>query len=282
LRKPFTVTSVHPSPRPGAALSILFTGHSQTEPEHRMGPQKLDYVLIHTVMEGVGWFRCRDRHYDLGPGDSFVILPDELHTYQADGQRPWRYRWIAFRGAEAERWLAAAGIDAERPMIKGGDETALRAMTAVERCFRKKEWTADWEAEGWLRLAFSAWAGANRPAGPPNAATAKSVAAAEADRAARWLQAQAAGAVSIARMAQELGYHRTHLTKLFHAEMGMSPIRYLQQLRMERAKTLLLEPLRVEEVALSVGYADPLYFSKSFKKWVGCTPTEYRQGFGRK
>ena len=276
-RKPVSITAVHPSPRRGGPLSVLFSGHSQTEPEHRMGPQRLDYILIHTVMEGTGWFRCRDRHYDLGPGDSFVILPGEMHSYQSSAGTPWRYRWVAFRGSEAERWLAAAGIDADHPILSGGADVALKAMNEIERTFRKKEWTADWEAEAWLKLAFSAWAKANRPDGPPVTASKKSIAAAEADRAARWLQAQAASSVSIARMAQELGYHRTYLTKLFHQEIGVSPVRYLQQLRMDRAKLLLLEPLSVEEVARSVGYADPLYFSKSFKKWFGMTPSEYRK-----
>lgn len=277
VRKPFSRTSVHPNPKPGTGLSVLFSGHSQTEPGHRMGPQKLDYVLIHSVIEGKGWFRCRERTYELGPGDSFVIVPDELHTYQADLRKPWRYRWIAFRGPEANRWLTAAGIDAEHPVLRGGNETALKAMSAVEKMFRRKDWTAEWEAEGWLRLAFGAWARANRPEGPSASAGKKGLAAAEADRAARWLQAQSAHEVSIAQMAKELGYHRTHLTKLFHREMGVSPIQYLQQLRMERAQALLLEPLSVAEVALAVGYADPLYFSKSFKKHVGCTPTEYRK-----
>lgn len=278
MSNPFARTTVHPNPRAAGALSILFAGHSQTEPEHRMGPQKLDYVLIHTVIAGKGWFRCRDRHYDLGEGDTFVILPDEMCTYQSDKAAPWRYRWISFRGAEAERWLAAAGIDALHPIVRGGGEDALKAMRAVSSVFAKQSWTADWEAEGWLRLAFAAWAKANRPAGPAVGLEHRSQAAVEADRAARWLQAQQSSpSVTIAQLATELGYHRTHLTKLFKREMGLTPVAYLQQLRIERARSLLAEPLSVEEVALSVGYSDPLYFSKSFKKMTGHTPSEYRR-----
>ena len=57
----------------------------------------------------------------------------------------------------------------------------------------------------------------------------------------------------------------------------MSPIRYLQLIRMNRAKLLLREALTVEEVAASVGYPDALYFSKAFKKWTGATPTAFRK-----
>lgn len=278
MSNPFSRTSVHPNPRASGSLSVLFAGHSQTEPEHRMGPQKLDYILIHTIADGKGWFKCRDVHYDLEPGNSFVILPGEMHAYQSDKVQPWRYRWIAIRGPEAERWLAAAGIDASHPIVHGGGEEALRAIRAVNGAFAKKGWTADWEAEGWLRLAFAAWARANRPSGPAAGAERRSAAAVEADRAARWLQAQQSSpTVTIAQMAAELGYHRTHLTKLFKRETGMTPVAYLQQLRIERARSLLAEPLSVEEVALSVGYTDPLYFSKSFKKLTGYTPSAYRR-----
>ena len=275
MKKAFSTTSVRPYPPDNDEMTILFAGHSQTVPEHRMGPQVLDYYLVHTVIEGVGTYRCRDRLYELKAGDSFFIFPGELHTYQSDAADPWRYRWIAFRGNKAMRWLQQAGISAEHPVVAGGEEPAVKAAQAIQRRFRSGDWTSDWEAEGWLGLAFASWARTNRPKGPPSPGKA-GIAAREAGRAARWLEAQLAQNVSIADMAKELGYHRSHLTKLFGKEIGMSPVRYLQKVRMDRAKLLLREPLTVEQVAASVGYPDALYFSKAFRKWVGCTPTAYR------
>lgn len=281
MRRLFSKTAVHPNPSGEEEVAILFAGHSQTEPAHRMGPQVLDYYLVHTVAEGTGMYRCRDCLYELQAGDSFFIFPGELHTYEADRSDPWRYRWIAFRGTKAGHWLQSAGITPEYPVIRGGEyEVPLQAARAIARQFRSGDWTSDWEAEGWLKLAFAAWARTNRPNGPPSAGR-PSIAAREANRAARWLEAQLAQPISIAHMAQELGYHRTHLTKLFRGEMGMSPIRYLQQIRMDRAKLLLREALTIEEVAASVGYPDALYFSKAFKKWTGSTPTDFRKKIAR-
>ncbi|TJY44483.1 AraC family transcriptional regulator [Cohnella pontilimi] len=276
MRKPMSTTSVHPNPREGEGLTVLFAGHSQTEPGHRMGPQVLNYYLVHTVLEGTGRFRCRDQTYDLRAGDSFFIFPGELHTYQADEDDPWRYRWIAFRGAHAERWLQTAGISPAKPVVVEGEEVPAKAAQAIEKRFRSGDWTSGWESEGWLRLAFASWGRTNRPSGPPVHHSA-GASASQVDRAARWLEAQLTQSVSIAEMAKELGYHRTHLSKLFRKDMGMSPVRYLQKIRMERAKLLLREPLTVEQVAASVGYADPLYFSKAFKRWVGRTPTDFRK-----
>lgn len=281
-KRAFSHTVVHPnSLGDEEELAVLFAGHSQTEPAHRMGPQVLDYYLVHTVIEGTGTYRCRNKLYELHATDSFFIFPGELHAYQSDRDNPWRYRWIAFRGSKARLWLHKAGIDADRPVVRsGGDVAPLQAARAIMRRFRSGDWTSDWEAEGWLQLAFASWARSNQPDGSPSA-NKSSIAAKEANRAARWLEAQMAQPISIAAMAQAFGYHRAHLTKLFRNEMGMSPIRYLQHIRIERAKLLLREPLTIEEVAASVGYADPLYFSKAFKKWTSRTPTDYRNSVRR-
>ena len=58
----------------------------------------------------------------------------------------------------------------------------------------------------------------------------------------------------------------------------MSPVNYLIELRLNRAKELLkYTPLPVNEIALSVGIANPYYFSRLFKKHTGTSPTEYRK-----
>ncbi|MEC0249460.1 AraC family transcriptional regulator, partial [Paenibacillus chitinolyticus] len=101
------------------------------------------------------------------------------------------------------------------------------------------------------------------------------------DRAVRWLQLQYAQPVTIEQLAQHMGYHRTYLSKLFRQHTGLTPTQFLLKIRMERAKLLMTEGSTIEQIAYSVGFSDPLYFSKQFKKWFGCTPSEYRVKHGR-
>jgi len=68
-----------------------------------------------------------------------------------------------------------------------------------------------------------------------------------------------------------------HLSKLLNRETGQSFFDLLGGMRVERAKLLLADSSRrIHEVAEEAGYADVAHFSKSFKKYVGCTPGEYR------
>ena len=87
------------------------------------------------------------------------------------------------------------------------------------------------------------------------------------------------GTVRISDLVAFSGYSQTRFFTLFREKMGLSPNSFLTRCRIDKAKQLLSDPARrIHEVAEDVGYTDVAHFSKSFKKYVGCTPGEYRNG----
>ncbi|MEO0278133.1 MAG: helix-turn-helix domain-containing protein [candidate division WOR-3 bacterium] len=80
-------------------------------------------------------------------------------------------------------------------------------------------------------------------------------------------------------LAEQFGYSASYLSKLFAKHVGVSPGRYLIELRMNRAKYLLknCRDLSVKQIAEAVGYPDPCYFSRMFKKFTGKSPQEFRE-----
>jgi AraC family transcriptional regulator len=63
----------------------------------------------------------------------------------------------------------------------------------------------------------------------------------------------------------------------FKKTMGISPYGYIVQQRIDRAKTLLKNPsVSVTEVATQLLFATPSHFTATFRKLVGCTPSEFR------
>lgn len=67
------------------------------------------------------------------------------------------------------------------------------------------------------------------------------------------------------------------LIRIFRQYTGFTPLQYIISLRMMNARELLLNPsYSISEVAAMVGYDDPLYFSRLFKRNVGVTPRDYR------
>ncbi|MCR4924340.1 MAG: response regulator [Lachnospiraceae bacterium] len=70
-----------------------------------------------------------------------------------------------------------------------------------------------------------------------------------------------------------------YFSKIFKEESGFNFIEYLTNIRIEKAKELLKESdYSMKEICSKCGYTDPNYFSRSFKKNVGVTPTEYKEG----
>ena len=70
-----------------------------------------------------------------------------------------------------------------------------------------------------------------------------------------------------------------YFSKIFKEGTGENFIEYLTNLRMDKAKEFLKNSdYSMKEICVMVGYTDPNYFSRSFKKNVGVTPTEYKEG----
>ncbi|WP_027085223.1 response regulator [Cohnella panacarvi] len=80
------------------------------------------------------------------------------------------------------------------------------------------------------------------------------------------------------RLAEEVYLTPSYLSKLFKTETGETITDFLISVRIDRAKDMLRDrsALKTYEIGEKVGYADPAYFNKVFKKVVGCTPREYR------
>ena len=84
--------------------------------------------------------------------------------------------------------------------------------------------------------------------------------------------------MEICDLARACALSEAHFRKLFKKIHGVSPIRYVIDLRVDFASHLLQSGLyTVSEVAEKSGFADPKYFSRVFKARFGLTPKEYQQ-----
>ena len=88
------------------------------------------------------------------------------------------------------------------------------------------------------------------------------------------------GELSLGEFAHSVNLSVWRLCHIFKSDVGMPPIRYLRQLRMERAKALLESSfLSVKEIAYQVGLNDESHFVRDFKSTYGYSPALYRSQF---
>ncbi|GAA4833609.1 AraC family transcriptional regulator [Paenibacillus vulneris] len=273
----------NPEPPADDDLTVLFSGGSQTKPGHKPGPKVVDYYLLHHIQAGRGTYTCQGVTYPLGPGDSFLIEPGRLISYKADEDDPWFYRWIAFEGARAERMLKQIGLSSQQPVVHTGRKRSIGVLYhQVQTVFQTRISQANLRASGYLHLLLAEYAGALQPE-PSGSPQLPSSSGQIVQQAIQYLSTQYAEPITIELMAEALGYNRAYLSTLFKKHTGMTPVSFLLQLRTDKARLLLRErqELTVEQIASSVGFHDPLYFSKQFKRLYGMSPTDYRQAMKR-
>lgn len=83
--------------------------------------------------------------------------------------------------------------------------------------------------------------------------------------------------ISLNTIAAEVGMSPSYFSSIFSKEMGKTFMEYLTEIRMDRAKELLMcSSMKTSEIGYEVGYKDPHYFSYIFKKTQNCTPKEFR------
>lgn len=98
-------------------------------------------------------------------------------------------------------------------------------------------------------------------------------------RAKEYIKTNYSKSITLEDVAREINVSPQYLSKLFKEETGENFIDYLTSIRIRIAKSLLEgDELSIKEICYSIGYSDPNYFSRIFKKIVGATPTEYKDG----
>jgi len=84
--------------------------------------------------------------------------------------------------------------------------------------------------------------------------------------------------ISLDIIAKEVGLSPIYISKIFKEQLGVNYINFLTECRIEKAKKLMRDPEKsLKEISFEVGYHDPNYFSKVFKKMCNTSPTEYRK-----
>ncbi|KGB58255.1 GlxA family transcriptional regulator [Sphingopyxis sp. SE2] len=95
-----------------------------------------------------------------------------------------------------------------------------------------------------------------------------------------WLQAKEGRVSGVGDMAREAGLEERTFQRRFKAATGMTPVEYVQHIRVGKARELLEFTRRtVDQIAWSVGYEDAAAFRKLFHRLTGLSPGEYRQRF---
>ena len=263
-------------------LNIYHCGMEPCKPGHAYGPAVRDHYLFHYILDGKGSFFVNNQHYPLQRGQGFLIYPEIITYYEADQSDPWHYVWVGFNGLKVETYLETAGFSQENPILtkrpgnKLDHHLITLVQTAEEYYNTRYNYGKTLHLQGFLYITIAEIienGGHHR-----NAHTSGDLQDVYIRKALEFIKTNYSRPINVKMIAASLGLSRSYLTCLFKERLKMGPQEYLIQFRVERACDFLRNPLlSIGDVARSVGYNDPLAFSKIFKKVKGLSPSQYRQ-----
>lgn len=259
-------------------LNMYQCGTENCDPGHFYGPAVRDHYLIHYIHSGQGRFCVGDSEYHLSSGQGFLICPNIVTYYQADMNDPWTYSWVGFHGLKAESYLRSAGLTADDPIFStNGDDfidTCFRNMINAKGMQKGREI----RLLGYLYLFLSQLIeqnGSGRFIDPGSARKEAYV-----KKAIEYIEMNYSRKMSIAELSRSIGLDRSYLGSIFRDYLNTSLQDFLKNYRIDKACELMKnENLSIGDISRSVGYEDPLLFSKLFHKCKGLPPREYRKNY---
>ncbi|UJF34795.1 AraC family transcriptional regulator [Paenibacillus hexagrammi] len=256
-------------------LHLTQFGIESCIPRHFHGPAVRDYYLLHYILEGRGSFEVGGTTYTLGKGQGFLICPGVVTYYEADASHPWTYCWVGFNGTLAEWLLKQAGLTLSSPILHyNSDDRLYRYIQMMDDSKKDFPRSRESRLNGLLYLMLSELV----ESGPVEPNSPKSVRSeVYVEKVLDLIEVNYAQKITMEDIAHAIGLNRSYLCSLFKQRMNTSIQDYLIRCRINKACEMMGNAeLSIGDISRSVGYNDPLLFSKMFKKVKGLSPKHYR------
>lgn len=254
-------------------LSFYSAGYEECSPGYSYGPKFRSYQLIHFVLKGSGKLHINEHVFQLSAGDAFIIPSGKISYYEASKDDPWHYAWISFLGISSETYLYQIMTSLDDIYIAH----SLDVEKYKEAVFRILSLEGNptsqyFEANGLLlhiiSMLFEEIGFSEESWGKDSAA----------DEVKFYLDTNYAEKLVLKDVARSFGIHPNYMTRIFHEKYGVSPKKYLMDLKLKKACRLLTTTtLPIAVIAGSLGFDDQLAFSRIFRKEFGEAPSVYRR-----
>ena len=232
------------------------------------------HILMYCT-DGEGWILLGNSRITVKANQYFIIPANTPHTYGSSKDNPWSIYWIHFSGLTADYFIDTI---CEAQNITPSEISRIdERLDLFEEMIQNLEMGYSMENIDyaniclWHFLASFRYLSQYRQVRKPQERdlTEKSI---------FYMRKHLKEKLTLEDLANQANLSVAHYSLLFKQKTGHSPLNYLIQLKIQNACRLLDHThLNIKEIAQRIGYDDPYYFSRIFKKVMNISPKEYRK-----
>ncbi|MCA9881612.1 MAG: AraC family transcriptional regulator [Anaerolineae bacterium] len=243
--------------------------------QHTFSPHAHDYFVLGIVENGLQSFDYKKDRLITPPGKVIIINPQEIHTGRAAVDSGFTYRAL-YPSIELMEAISdefghktpsipqfRGGLIDDRQIFYWLQQLHHLSQTSSESIALEEKWNAFFielirrHADGHYVL-------------PHYQAAHRAV-----NKIREYIDAYYANKIALADLSQLAHISPYHLTRLFQRQMGVSPHKYLENIRIKHAENLLDAGMALVDVAYATGFSSQSHFTRTFKRFLGTTPGEY-------
>ncbi|MFD2164395.1 AraC family transcriptional regulator [Paradesertivirga mongoliensis] len=236
---------------------------------HRKGGSE-QYILLYCV-GGKGWIKLDGEEEFILTPNTYYILPKNIaHSYGSSLDDPWSIYWVHFSGSAAdllyERFISKLNI---LPTIPYDPVN----VSAFDQLFNLSESDLDAQEIEILHIRLLQFISAFIYTGSRTSDENED----DIQRSLLFMKSNLDKNMLIKELASRANYSVSRYSELFRKRTGYAPIQYFLQLKIQKScQYLYFTKMTVKEICKEIGFDDPYYFSRMFKKQMNISPTQYR------
>ncbi|MEK6796136.1 MAG: AraC family transcriptional regulator [Spirochaetota bacterium] len=234
------------------------------------------YAVVYVARGSVEFASHYTAQRTINAGEAYFLFPGVWHTY-GSLSTPSTHYWFLFEGDIADRWRDNGMLDPARPVIHLGNDRSVR--TRWNACIALKDRHPARYIDRITEIMTGMLAGMLLRGRTEAALTREHEAVSRVIQGMKSKVADASFDLAFFCESASLSYE--YVRKIFPRIAGSAPGAYFKMLKMDSARKRLAGGTdTIASIASSLGFDDPFYFSRWFKKFERVSPAQYRASFG--
>lgn len=246
-----------------------------TQGKECIGPREKPCHMLHFVINGTGYLNICGKEYTVRKNQLFYIPPNKTAAYHPDRNDPWEYMWVEFNGYNCKYFCDEAKISDRTPVYTPAHPEKFYDLFAnllehnAVGSVKENSPRSTAALLNLFALLCEDLGGETGEPLPQNQVKLQPVL--------DFIHANFCNAdLSLRTIAEQTFFNESYLCRIFKQTVGISPQKYIINLRMQKAREMLKHStFSISDISMFVGYKSPYYFSKEFKRIFNLTPSRY-------